>query len=74
MNKAMNKFRENFAATRESEQGDIVQTLLIIVTFVIIVVAVGALLWKAISERAKGVSNCITGANPVTGSHNDSNC
>lgn len=65
MNKAMNKFRENFAATRESEQGDIVQTLLIIVTFVIIVVAVGALLWGAIKDRADNVSECIKGVSPI---------
>ena len=65
MKKAMEKFRSNFAATRESERGDIVQTLLIIVTFVIIVVAVGSILWKAIQGRAESVSDCIGGANPI---------
>lgn len=71
MKNVFKKFKENFNAARESEQGDIVQTILIIVIFVVIVVAVGAMLWNAIQGQANRVSNCIASANPV-GNNNQS--
>lgn len=64
------RFKNNFAAAKESEQGDIVQTLLIVVLFVGIVIAVGALLWRAIQGKAQDVSDCITSVKPVAGDHN----
>lgn len=61
MKNAWNKFRNNLDATREDESGDIVQTILIIAVFVAIVIIVGNLLYKAISDKGENVSKCITG-------------
>lgn len=45
------------------ENGDIVQTILIIALFVLIVVVVGTMLNEAISGQAKKVSDCISDSN-----------
>lgn len=43
------------------ENGDIVQTILIIALFVVIVVVVGGILYNAINTQAKSVGACIEG-------------
>lgn len=74
MKKLVSRFKDNFAASKTAEQGDIVQTILIIAVFVTIVVIVGGLLWSAISDRADDVADCIKGANPVGGGGMSQDC
>lgn len=61
MKNALMKFKNNLAATREDESGDIVQTVLIIAVFVVIVVIVGNILYDAIKKKADDVNTCING-------------
>jgi hypothetical protein len=48
------------------EDGDIVQTVIIIAAFVIICVFVGGLLYAAISQQAVKTSNCIASVNQTS--------
>lgn len=48
------------------EDGDIVQTVIIIAAFVVICVFVGGLLYAAISKQATKTSNCITSVNQTS--------
>jgi len=48
------------------EQGDIVQTIIIIAMFVLVCVVVGKILYTAITGQANKVSNCITNVNNGT--------
>lgn len=67
MNKLFNNFKSNFNAEPEvDEQGDIVQTLLIIAIFVVIVVSVGALLTTAIKNRSNATSKLIQNSGTKT--------
>lgn len=64
----MKKFKENLLSNRSNdERGDIVQTLLILVVFVVIVIAVGNILWGVIQGQANKVAGCLDSANPVSG-------
>jgi len=56
----VNKVRDTFAG---NENGDIVQTVIIIAMFVLICVVVGGLLYAAISGQAKTTSECIATVN-----------
>lgn len=71
---SIERFKSNFAAARNSEQGDIVQTLIIIAVFVFIVVVVGALLRKTIVDKANAVSDCIAGSGAGAGTAKAKNC
>lgn len=73
MTKVMSRFKENFAATRKDEQGDIVQTLLIIAIFVVIVVVVGGILTRAINNKAKNVETCLKGTGAGAGNSGNLN-
>ncbi|HSN66900.1 MAG TPA: hypothetical protein VLS94_09675 [Fusibacter sp.] len=66
MKNALQKFKNNLNTVRNEESGDIVQTILIIAVFVVIVVVVGALLSKAIKDRATSTSACIAGTGTGT--------
>lgn len=67
MNKLFNNFKSNFNAEPEvDEQGDIVQTLLIIAIFVVIVVSVGALLSNAIKNRSNATGKLIENSGTKT--------
>lgn len=73
MKNLVERLKTNFNAARQDESGDIVQTLLIIALFVVIVVAIGKVVYDAVSSRANTTSNCIVSSNPISGS-NGSNC
>lgn len=67
MNKLFNNFKSNFNAEPEAdEQGDIVQTLLIIAIFVVIVVSVGALLTRVIKNRSNATGKLIENSGSKT--------
>lgn len=67
MNKLFNNFKSNFNAEPEvDEQGDIVQTLLIIAIFVVIVVSVGALLTSVIKNRSNATGKLIENSGSKT--------
>ena len=50
-------------ATQREENGDIVQTIIIIAMFVLICMVVGGILFNAIQNQANTVSECIQNAN-----------
>ena len=49
--------------SNRKENGDIVQTIIIIAMFVLVCVVVGGILYNAITSQANTVSNCITNVN-----------
>lgn len=53
-------FIDSLKERDNEENGDIVQTILIVALFVLIVVFVGNLLYNAISGQAEDVADCIT--------------
>lgn len=60
MKNFVTNLKNGFKSVREDdERGDIVQTLLIIVIFVVIVVAVGKLLWPVIQGQAEKTADTI---------------
>ena len=59
MKNALMKFRNNLDASRRDESGDIVQTILIIVIFVVIVAVVGGILYTNIKGAADNTGKCI---------------
>lgn len=62
MRNVIDRWKGNFAAMNEDdERGDIVQTLLIIVGFVLITAAVIKFLWPVISGKAKQTGDVIDG-------------
>lgn len=48
---------------KNREEGDIVQTIIIIAMFVLICMVVGGILYTAINSQAEKVSDCITSSN-----------
>lgn len=50
-------------ATQKNEDGDIVQTIIIIAMFVLICMVVGGILFAAINGQASKVGQCIENAN-----------
>lgn len=50
-------------ATQREENGDIVQTIIIIAMFVLICMVVGGILFNAIQSQANTVGECIENAN-----------
>lgn len=50
-------------ATQREENGDIVQTIIIIAMFVLICMVVGGILFNAIQSQANTVGECIQDAN-----------
>lgn len=58
--RAVNTVRSTFNG---EEDGDIVQTVIIIALFVLICVVVGGLLYSAIQTQATKTSNCIVSIN-----------
>lgn len=74
MKNALMKFKNNLAATREDETGDIVQTVLIIAVFVVIVVVVGNLLYTAIKKKATDTGACINSVGGTSGGAAVTNC
>lgn len=67
MKNALHKWKSNFNEVRSDESGDIVQTILIIALFVVAVLVVGNILFKAIKSKADATSTCI-GASTVNSS------
>lgn len=57
-------------ARNVKENGDIVQTIIIIALFVLICVVVGGILYTAIQGQANNVGKCISGGGKGTGCTN----
>lgn len=66
MKNALHKWKSNFNEVRSNESGDIVQTILIIALFVVAVLVVGNIIFKAIREKADQTGACIAGSNVST--------
>lgn len=66
MKNALHKWKSNFNEVRSNESGDIVQTILIIALFVVAVLVVGNIIFKAIRNKATQTSNCIASSNVST--------
>lgn len=62
MKNALRTWKSNFNEVRSNESGDIVQTILIIALFVVAVLVVGNIIFKAISSKATQTGNCISGS------------
>lgn len=66
MKNALHKWKSNFNEVRSNESGDIVQTILIIALFVVAVLVVGNIIFKAIREKAADTGSCIANSNVST--------
>lgn len=64
-------FAENMtdraARAAKGENGDVVQTVIIIGIFVVICVVVGGMIFSAMESQGKKLSTCISGVNTSTG-------
>lgn len=62
----MDRFKNNIGSIEKNEDGaDIVQTILITVLFVVMVLVVGSLIYKAVRGQADRVSDCLKTADPT---------
>lgn len=61
LNNARSRVTDAYSSRKEN--GDIVQTIIIIAMFVLVCVVVGGILYDAITSQANTVSNCITNVN-----------
>lgn len=62
----MSKWKNNFSSLRKDEDGaDIVQTILITVLFVVIVIVVGGIIYKAVRGQGDRVGECLASADPT---------
>lgn len=59
------RFKNNLKAARTQENGDVIQTILMIAIFVVIVVVVGTIIYKAVQSKAETVGNCVKNAGKV---------
>lgn len=66
MKNALRTWKSNFNEVRSNESGDIVQTILIIALFVVAVIVVGNIIFKAIREKADDTASCIGNSNVST--------
>lgn len=66
MKNALLKWKSNFNEVRSNESGDIVQTILIIALFVVAVLVVGNIIFKAIAAKAEQTGKCISDTNVTT--------
>lgn len=66
MKNALRKWKSNFDEVRSNESGDIVQTILIIALFVVAVLVVGNIIFKAIREKSQDTADCIGNSNVST--------
>lgn len=62
MKNALRTWKSNFNEVRSNESGDIVQTILIIALFVVAVLVVGNIIFRAIREKANQTGECIKGS------------
>lgn len=67
MSNYLAKWKDNFSSVQQNEEGaDIVQTILIIVLFVVGAVVIIGLVYNAIKGQADRVSECLADSSPVT--------
>lgn len=62
----LDRFKNNVESIEKNEDGaDIVQTILITVLFVVMVLVVGGLIYRAVRGQADRVSDCLSTADPT---------
>lgn len=74
MKNALQNWKRNFNEVRSDESGDIVQTILIIALFVVAVLVVGNILFKAIKNKADQTGSCIAGSTVTAGGDVTKSC
>lgn len=59
------RFKNNLKAAHTQENGDVIQTILMIAIFVVIVVVVGTIIYNAVKSKADTVGECVKNAGKV---------